>query len=88
MLKTKSREVNVHGLVVNEALNKILDEIEDAYFDYLPEIRVNHGYNRGVAIKTAIKESMEIIKSPYVKGIRSDLVNSGVTIIELKFHEE
>lgn len=88
MQKTKSREINVHGLVVKDALKKILDEIEDAYYDCLLEVRVNHGYNKGVAIKTAIKESLEIKNSPYVRGIRSDLVNSGVTIIELQFHEE
>jgi predicted DNA-binding protein len=86
--KTKIREINVHGLIVKEAIEKILDEIETAYFDLAIELKVIHGYNKGVAIKQAINESEEIKNSTFVKGIRSDLTNSGVTIIDLWYHED
>jgi hypothetical protein len=88
MQKTKIQEINVHGLSVEKAITRILYAIERAYFNYDFEVRVIHGYNKGDAIKTAIRESDEIINSPYVRNVRPDLLNKGVTIIELHFQEK
>ena len=81
-------EIDVHNLQSHEALKKVLDKIEDAYFENVIELRVIHGFNRGTAIKNLILESEEIRNNEYVQRVSKSFDNSGITIITLKFHED
>jgi dsDNA-specific endonuclease/ATPase MutS2 len=68
-------EVDLHGLTVEAALNKIDQALNDALLTSLPAIRFIHGRIRG-ALRRRLREI------PTVRGFRLDPHNPGVTIVK------
>lgn len=72
-------EVDLHGLVVEDALARALSAINDALLAGAPQLRVIHGRSGG-RIKAALHR--ELRELPSVRAFRIDPANSGVTIVE------
>ncbi len=76
-------KIDVHGMMVESALNHIFKSINLAldYQDYVLEI--THGFNRGSAIQ---KRILQLTKDdhPSIMRVRSHVLNPGVSIIDLK----
>ena len=73
-------EVDLHGLTVEEALNKIDQALNDAMLDGLSAVRFIHGRTGG-RIRGALHRRLREITT--VRGFRRDPHNPGVTIVEL-----
>ncbi len=76
------REVNVHGMSVEQARNVILREVEYAYQHNMMTVEVIHGFNNGNKIKTMV---MHLSSEDHIgiKSVDSSLLNSGKSIINL-----
>jgi dsDNA-specific endonuclease/ATPase MutS2 len=73
-------EVELHGLTVEEALNKIDEALNDALLASLPAVRFIHGRTGG-RIRGALHQRLREIAA--VRGFRLDPHNPGVTIVKL-----
>ena len=72
-------EVDLHGLVVEEALARALSAINDALLAGASQLRLIHGRSGG-RIKAALHR--ELRELPSVRAFRIDSSNEGVTIVE------
>jgi dsDNA-specific endonuclease/ATPase MutS2 len=75
-----AKEVELHGLTVEEALNKIDQALNDALLASLPAVRFIHG-RTGRRIRGALHSRLREIAT--VRGFRLDPHNPGVTIVKL-----
>jgi dsDNA-specific endonuclease/ATPase MutS2 len=78
--RTVVREVDLHGLTVEEALARIESVINDALLADVGELRLVHGKSGG-RIKAALHQRLREFSS--VRGFRLDARNAGVTIVDL-----
>ena len=74
------REVDLHGLTVEEALARAELALNDAMLADLPELRLIHGRSGG-RIKAALYRRLGTISA--VRAVRLDPRNAGVTIVTL-----
>jgi dsDNA-specific endonuclease/ATPase MutS2 len=74
------REVDLHGLTVQEALARVDEVMNDAMLADLPQVRFIHGRSGG-RIRSALEKRLRAIGT--VKGFRRDPHNAGVTIVDL-----
>jgi DNA mismatch repair protein MutS2 len=72
-------EVDLHGLVVEEALGRALSAINDALLAGASQLRLIHGRSGG-RIKAALHRDLRHL--PSVRAFRLDPRNDGVTIVE------
>lgn len=72
-------KIDIHGLFVEEALEKIQHCLATASKN-TERIIVVHGYNRG----TALKEAVHKIRSPRILKIESSFLNPGESYLWLK----
>lgn len=73
-------QINIMGMRVDEAL-RVLDKFVDkALIQGMPRIRILHGIGTG-RLMNAVKEHFS--RTDFIKGIKSDEKNTGVTILEL-----
>ena len=72
-------EVDLHGLVVEDALARALSAINDALLAGAAQLRLIHGRSGG-RIKAALHR--ELRELPSVRAFRVDPANEGVTIVE------
>jgi DNA mismatch repair protein MutS2 len=75
------RELDLHGLTVEEALARVEQALNDALLADHSELRVIHGRSGG-RIRSALHRLLKEIAA--VKGFRVDPRNEGVTIVSLK----
>jgi DNA mismatch repair protein MutS2 len=75
-----SREIDLHGLVVDEALSRIDDALNEALLANVAEVRFIHGRSGG-KLRAALHQRLRAI--PSVRGFRLDPRNAGVTIVSL-----
>jgi dsDNA-specific endonuclease/ATPase MutS2 len=75
-----TREIDLHGLVVAEALTRAEQAISDALIDDVSELRLIHGRSGG-RIRAALHRRLREI--PAVRSFRIDPANAGVTIANL-----
>ena len=75
-----SREVDLHGLVVEEALSRIDDALNEALLANVGELRFIHGRSGG-KLRGALHQRLRAM--PSVRGFRLDPRNAGVTIVNL-----
>src|SRR6476469_4049511 len=75
-----AKEVELHGLTVEDALNKIDEALNDALLASLPAVRFIHG-RTGRRIRGALHSRLREIGT--VRGFRLDPHNPGVTIVKL-----
>ncbi|MCR4964881.1 MAG: Smr/MutS family protein [Bacteroidales bacterium] len=80
MAKTNSTiRVDIHGMYVEDAMELLRARIERAPRG-TEKIVVVHGYNRG----TALKEAVRRLRSPRIVEIAPSFVNEGETVIWLR----
>ena len=80
MAKTdRTLRIDVHGLHVDDAMDFLSDRIAHAPRG-TEKIVVVHGYNRG----TALKEAVRRIRHPRIVEIASSFANDGETIVWLR----
>ncbi|MEO7192752.1 MAG: Smr/MutS family protein [Vicinamibacterales bacterium] len=72
------RELDLHGLTVEEALARAELAINDALLADLPQLRLIHGRSGG-RIRAALHRRLRDI--PSVRAFRLDPANDGVTIV-------
>ena len=75
-----SREVDLHGLIVEEALSRIDQALNDALLANVAELRFIHGRSGG-KLRGALHQRLRA--TPSVRGFRIDPRNAGVTIVTL-----
>jgi len=73
-------EVDLHGLTVDQALQRAEEAISDALIADLPELRLIHGRSGG-RIKAALHPRLRALSC--VRAVRLDPGNDGVTIVTL-----
>jgi DNA mismatch repair protein MutS2 len=73
-------EINVMGLRVDEALEEVDRFMDRAIVHDVPAVRILHGIGTG-RLMNAIRNHLSDIR--YVKDVKKDEANSGVTIVEL-----
>lgn len=73
-------QINVMGMRVEEALQELDRFVDRALVQGIPKVKIIHGIGTG-RLMNAIKE--HFTDTGYIKGIRRDEKNTGVTIIEL-----
>lgn len=81
---TISTEINLLGLMVDEALSKLDKYLDDAYLSHLSSVRIVHGKGTG-ALRTAVHSHLKRVK--YVKSFKLAEYgegDAGVTIVEFK----
>ncbi len=78
--KVSTPEVKVIGMRVEEALKEIDRFIDRAIVQETSQIRIVHGIGTG-KLMNAIREHLEGMR--YIKDIKKDNTNAGVTIIDL-----
>lgn len=76
------REINVHGMTVEQARNVILREVEFAYQHNIMTLEVIHGFNNGNKIKRMVL-GLSSEDHPGIKSVDSSLLNNGKSIINL-----
>ncbi|MEA4891211.1 MAG: endonuclease MutS2 [Peptococcaceae bacterium] len=82
--RTLSSELDLRGMLVDEAIDAVEKYLDDAYLAGLPVVNIIHGKGTG-ALRKAIRELAA--KHPFVAGARQGGYNEGgdgVTIIEIK----
>jgi dsDNA-specific endonuclease/ATPase MutS2 len=72
-------EVDLHGLTVDEALERAIAAISDALLAGHARLRLIHGRSGG-RIKAALHRHLRAL--PSVSGFRTDPANEGVTVVE------
>ena len=75
-----AREVDLHGLTVDAALDCVERALNAALLADLPELRLVHGKSGG-RIRGALHQRLRAM--PSVRGFRLDPRNAGVTIVVL-----
>ncbi len=75
-----SAEIDLHGLTVEEALDRLQDALSEALLRDLAELRLIHGRSGG-RIRAALHHRLR--KNPSVRRFRLDPRNEGVTIVSL-----
>ena len=75
-----AREVDLHGLTVDAALDCVERALNAALLADLPELRLVHGKSGG-RIRGALHQQLRAM--PSVRGFRLDPRNEGVTIVVL-----
>jgi DNA mismatch repair protein MutS2 len=71
-------EVDLHGLTVDQALQRAEEAISEALIADLPELRLIHGKSGG-RIRTALLPRLRALSC--VRAVRLDPTNPGVTIV-------
>lgn len=82
-ISTISKELDLRGLLVDEALEKVDKYLDDAYVAGLKEVRIIHGKGTG-ALRDAV--TLHLKKHRQVKGARLGDYNeggNGVTVVSL-----
>ncbi len=79
-LRHASSEVDLHGMIVEEALARVDDALDAAMRAGLAEVRFIHGRSGG-RIRGALHQRLRAITT--VRGFRLDPRNPGVTIATL-----
>ncbi len=79
-LRHASSEVDLHGMIVEEALARVDDALDAAMRAGLAEVRFIHGRSGG-RIRGALHQRLRAIIT--VRGFRLDPRNPGVTIVTL-----
>lgn len=77
------RELELHGLHVEEALYKLDQFLNDAFLARYVEVRIIHGKGTG-ALRQAVRDALR--HHPLVKSFRSGLYGegeTGVTVVQL-----
>jgi DNA mismatch repair protein MutS2 len=77
--KVSVSEIKVIGMRVEEALKEIDRFLDRAIVQEIPQVKILHGIGTG-RLMNAIREHLEDMN--YIKSIKKDSANSGVTIIE------
>jgi DNA mismatch repair protein MutS2 len=77
--KVSVPEIKVIGMRVEEALKEIDRFLDRAIVQEIPQVKILHGIGTG-RLMVAIREHLEDMN--YIKSIKKDSANSGVTIIE------
>jgi DNA mismatch repair protein MutS2 len=72
------REVDLHGLTVEEALSRLDEVLNDAILEGVAELRIIHGRSGG-RIRGAVHMRLREISA--VVSFRLDPKNAGVTIV-------
>jgi DNA mismatch repair protein MutS2 len=78
--RTASLDVDLHGLTVEEALERAQQALNDALLADLAELRLIHGRSGG-RIRAALHRRLR--ETPSVRTFRLDPRNEGVTIVDL-----
>jgi len=78
--KVPTPEIKVIGMRVEEALKEIDKFLDRAIVQEISQVKIVHGIGTG-RLMNAIREHLEDMN--YIKGIKRDGTNAGVTIIEL-----
>ena len=73
-------EIKVIGMRVEEALKEIDRFLDRAIVQEIPQVKIVHGIGTG-RLMNAVREYLEDMS--YIKGIRKDTANPGVTVVEL-----
>ena len=76
----KQLTIDIHGLYVEDALERVSDFIASAPRD-VEKIVVVHGYNRGTALRDAIRDRL---RSPRIRMVEPAFFNDGETYVWLK----
>ena len=79
-----STEINLIGMLTDEAVAKLDKYLDDAYIAHLPSVRIVHGKGTG-ALRNGIHNYLKRLK--YVKSYRLGAFgegDAGVTIVEFK----
>jgi DNA mismatch repair protein MutS2 len=76
----KDPELNLIGMRVEEALDELDRFIDRAIVQGMPKVKILHGVGTG-RLMTAVKEHLHDVN--YVKELRKDERNAGVTVVEL-----
>lgn len=79
--KIPAPEVKVIGMRVEEALKEVARFIDRAIVHEIPQIKIVHGVGTG-KLMNAIREYLKDVS--YIKDVKKDVSNAGVTIVELK----
>ena len=75
-------DIDVHGMTVDAAVNKVLACVESAGRGVY-QIRVIHGYHGGTAIKNAMREEFSYGRSDKVRRVAMG-DNPGITLLILR----
>jgi DNA mismatch repair protein MutS2 len=75
-----SAEIDLHGLTVEEALDRVQQALSDALLADIDELRLIHGRSGG-RIRAALHRRLK--QTPGVRKLRLDPRNEGVTIVNL-----
>jgi len=78
--KVAASEIKVIGMRVEEALKEIDRFLDRAMVQDISQIKIVHGVGTG-KLMNAIREHLQDLS--YIKGIKKDSTNAGITIIEL-----
>ena len=78
--RTLSAEIDLHGLTVDEALERAQQALNEALLGDLAELRFIHGRSGG-RIRAALHRHLR--ETPSVRNVRLDPRNEGVTIVSL-----
>jgi dsDNA-specific endonuclease/ATPase MutS2 len=73
-------EVDLHGLTVEEALDRVQQALNEALLADLDELRLIHGRSGG-RIRAALQRRLR--ETPSVRSFRLDPRNEGVTLVTL-----
>ena len=79
-----SSELDLRGLLVEEALDKVDKYLDDAYLSSLAQVRIIHGKGTG-ALRSAVRDQLKHhrhVKTHYFGSFHEG--GDGVTVVELK----
>ena len=76
----KELKIDIHGLYVEDALERVRGFVERVPGD-VERVVVVHGYNRGTALRDAIRTRL---RSPRVRQVESSFFNDGETYLWLR----